>query len=91
MWKIEKVETADQTELIQNRLTERSGRMIPRPDSCQAIIAIMNESFTDFTRCGRDSASSRCCLFIDSLQENTVKEIYMYRYSERYGEYRLNF
>lgn len=53
------------TELIQEQ-TEKSGQL---PN----IIAIMNESFTDFASVGRIQTSKPLLPFIDSLQENTVK------------------
>lgn len=53
------------TELIQEQ-TEKSGQL---PN----IIAIMNESFTDFTSVGGIQTSKPLLPFIDSLQENTVK------------------
>lgn len=53
------------TELIQEQ-TEKSGQL---PN----IIAIMNESFTDFASVGGIQTSKPLLPFIDSLQENTVK------------------
>ena len=53
------------TELIQEQ-TEKSGQL---PN----IIAIMNESFTDFASVGGIQTSKQLLPFIDSLQENTVK------------------
>lgn len=52
-------------ELIQEQ-TEKSGQL---PN----IIAIMNESFTDFASVGGIQTSKQLLPFIDSLQENTVK------------------
>lgn len=52
-------------ELIQEQ-TEKSGQL---PN----IIAIMNESFTDFASVGGIQTSKPLLPFIDSLQENTVK------------------
>ena len=53
------------TELIQEQ-TEKSGQL---PN----IIAIMNESFTDFASVDGIQTSKQLLPFIDSLQENTVK------------------
>ena len=53
------------TELIQEQ-TEKSGQL---PN----IIAIMNESFTDFASVDGIQTSKPLLPFIDSLQENTVK------------------
>ena len=59
------------TELIQEQ-TERSGQN-DSTGQLPNIIAIMNESFTDFTSVGGIQTSKPLLPFIDSLQENTVK------------------
>ena len=59
------------TELIQEQ-TERSGQN-DSTGQLPNIIAIMNESFTDFASVGGIQTSKQLLPFIDSLQENTVK------------------
>ena len=59
------------TELIQKQ-TERSGQN-DSTGQLPNIIAIMNESFTDFASVGGIQTSKQLLPFIDSLQENTVK------------------
>ena len=59
------------TELIQEQ-TERSGQN-DSTGQLPNIIAIMNESFTDFASVGGIQTSKPLLPFIDSLQENTVK------------------
>ncbi|MDD6324324.1 MAG: sulfatase-like hydrolase/transferase [Lachnospiraceae bacterium] len=66
-------DTAEQTKTAETQTAASASKQSNDEEMLPNIIAIMNESFTDFASVGGIQISQPLLPFIDSLQENTVK------------------